>query len=444
MYGHLQERSLQDVATLTRSLLMKARIPDMFEDWSIKRSIQQRIAKTKACFGIQRPTFLYLPERLYSRVELLPPNPIEDDEDTSRYEYKEVFFEQEEVAGDIDVPDPSSRTFIRGSVNSMPFLPGGEKWEVEVPEQRKQFLHEAKSFVWMREIESGNLPNIDIPGFKEFLNSQTADGATGSMEDEEQVGEIQMPDEAPQSITAENIFDGVLPMDSDDDDIVPEVPVGDETPVQNGTQHDTIGTEADLVMTDNAMQPDDHDERIDILDLVLKGELSVEEALGKPQKGQQVWATRQPVENLEEKWKELKPNLAMSYPFELDTFQKEAIVHMEEDHSVFVAAHTSAGKTVAAEYAFALAEKHCSRAVYTSPIKTISNQKFRDFSGHFDVGLITGDVSIRPESNCLIMTTEILRSMLYKGADIIRDIEWVIFDEVRWITIPVIHSKKNI
>jgi superfamily II RNA helicase len=51
----------------------------------------------------------------------------------------------------------------------------------------------------------------------------------------------------------------------------------------------------------------------------------------------------------------------------------------------------------------------------------------------FQVGLLTGDVSIKPESPCLIMTTEILRSMLYKGADIIRDIEWVIFDEVHYV-----------
>lgn len=69
--------------------------------------------------------------------------------------------------------------------------------------------------------------------------------------------------------------------------------------------------------------------------------------------------------------------------------------------------------------------QHCTRAVYTAPIKTISNQKYRDFSGIFDVGLLTGDVSLRPEASCLIMTTEILRSMLYRGADIIRDIEWV-------------------
>ncbi|KAL2486377.1 ATP-dependent RNA helicase SKI2 [Abeliophyllum distichum] len=79
------------------------------------------------------------------------------------------------------------------------------------------------------------------------------------------------------------------------------------------------------------------------------------------------------------------------------------------------------------------ASKHCTRAVYTAPIKTISNQKYRDFCGKFDVGLLTGDVSLRPEASCLIMTTEILRSMLYRGADIIRDIEWVIFDEVHYV-----------
>lgn len=74
------------------------------------------------------------------------------------------------------------------------------------------------------------------------------------------------------------------------------------------------------------------------------------------------------------------------------------------------------------------------RTIYTSPIKALSNQKFRDFKEKFgDVGLITGDVSINPEAACLIMTTEILRSMLYRGADLIRDVEWVIFDEVHYV-----------
>ena len=79
--------------------------------------------------------------------------------------------------------------------------------------------------------------------------------------------------------------------------------------------------------------------------------------------------------------------MAHEFPFELDAFQKEAVLHLEQGHSVFVAAHTSAGKTVVAEYAFALATKHCTRAIYTSPIKTISNQKFRDFGETFEVSM---------------------------------------------------------
>ena len=75
-------------------------------------------------------------------------------------------------------------------------------------------------------------------------------------------------------------------------------------------------------------------------------------------------------------------------------------------------------------------------AIYTSPIKALSNQKYRDFKQTFssqNVGILTGDVQINPEANCLIMTTEILRSMLYKGADLIRDVEFVIFDEVHYV-----------
>uniref|UniRef100_A0A8C2DYD2 SKI2 homolog, superkiller viralicidic activity 2-like n=1 Tax=Cyprinus carpio TaxID=7962 RepID=A0A8C2DYD2_CYPCA len=122
------------------------------------------------------------------------------------------------------------------------------------------------------------------------------------------------------------------------------------------------------------------------------------------------------------------------YPFELDVFQKQAILRLEAHDSVFVAAHTSAGKTVVAEYAIALSQKHMTRTIYTSPIKALSNQKFRDFKTTFsDVGLLTGDVQLSPESSCLIMTTEILRSMLYNGSEVIRDLEWVIFDEVHYI-----------
>lgn len=128
------------------------------------------------------------------------------------------------------------------------------------------------------------------------------------------------------------------------------------------------------------------------------------------------------------------PNPAVVFPFELDDFQKRAILHVEEQNSVFVAAHTSAGKTVVAEYAIGLAAQLGGKVFYTSPIKTLSNQKLRDFRTKFDdVGLVTGDVSINEDAQCVIMTTEILRSMLYRGADVIRDVLYVVFDEVQFL-----------
>ena len=70
--------------------------------------------------------------------------------------------------------------------------------------------------------------------------------------------------------------------------------------------------------------------------------------------------------------------------------------------------------------------------IYTSPIKALSNQKYRDLvEGFQDVGLMTGDVTINPNASCLVMTTEILRSMLYRGSEVMREVAWVIFDEVR-------------
>jgi len=154
-----------------------------------------------------------------------------------------------------------------------------------------------------------------------------------------------------------------------------------------------------------------------------------------PRQDVQEWAIivdrlNTPVSN----FKERVPNMAFKFPFELDIFQKQAIIHLENHDSVFVAAHTSAGKTVIAQYAIALSLRHMTKAVYTSPIKALSNQKFRDFKEDFpSVGLVTGDVQIKPDADCLIMTTEILRSMLYNGSEVVRDLEWVIFDEVHYI-----------
>lgn len=125
---------------------------------------------------------------------------------------------------------------------------------------------------------------------------------------------------------------------------------------------------------------------------------------------------------------------AKDYPFQLDSFQERSILCIENDESVLVSAHTSAGKTVVAEYAIAKSLKKGQRCIYTTPIKALSNQKYREFDEKFqDVGLITGDVTIKPEASCLIMTTEILRQMLFRGNEIMREVGWVIFDEIHYM-----------
>lgn len=125
---------------------------------------------------------------------------------------------------------------------------------------------------------------------------------------------------------------------------------------------------------------------------------------------------------------------ARTYPFTLDPFQDTAISCIDRQESVLVSAHTSAGKTVVAEYAIAQSLKNSQRVIYTSPIKALSNQKYRELQAEFgDVGLMTGDVTINPDAGCLVMTTEILRSMLYRGSEIMREVGWVIFDEVHYM-----------
>jgi len=101
---------------------------------------------------------------------------------------------------------------------------------------------------------------------------------------------------------------------------------------------------------------------------------------------------------------------------------------------VLVSAHTSAGKTVVAEYAIAMALRDGQRVVYTSPLKALSNQKYRELREEFgDVGLMTGDVTIDEHASCLVMTTEILRSMLYAGSEVVREVAWVVFDEIHYL-----------
>ncbi|KAG0641617.1 putative atp-dependent rna helicase dob1 protein [Tuber brumale] len=125
---------------------------------------------------------------------------------------------------------------------------------------------------------------------------------------------------------------------------------------------------------------------------------------------------------------------ARAYGFTLDPFQRTSVAAIERGESVLVSAHTSAGKTVVAEYAIAQSLRDNQRVIYTSPIKALSNQKYREFSAEFgDVGLMTGDTTINPNATCLVMTTEILRSMLYRGSEVMREVQWVIFDEIHYM-----------
>ncbi|EQC39969.1 hypothetical protein, variant [Saprolegnia diclina VS20] len=125
---------------------------------------------------------------------------------------------------------------------------------------------------------------------------------------------------------------------------------------------------------------------------------------------------------------------AKKYPFTLDPFQQQSVDYIEKGESVLVSAHTSAGKTAVAEYAIAKSLRDKQRVIYTSPIKALSNQKYRDLEQEFgDVGLMTGDITINPTATCLIMTTEILRSMLYRGSEVMREVAWVIYDEIHYM-----------
>ncbi|PRP82873.1 hypothetical protein PROFUN_04736 [Planoprotostelium fungivorum] len=127
-------------------------------------------------------------------------------------------------------------------------------------------------------------------------------------------------------------------------------------------------------------------------------------------------------------------NPARTYKFKLDPFQHKSVCCLEANHSVLVSAHTSAGKTVVAEYAIAMSLARKQRVIYTSPIKALSNQKYRELYEDFqDVGLMTGDTTINPNASCLVMTTEILRSMLYRGSEVMREVAWVIFDEIHYM-----------
>lgn len=123
--------------------------------------------------------------------------------------------------------------------------------------------------------------------------------------------------------------------------------------------------------------------------------------------------------------------------FPLDSFQRTACESLEAGRSVLVAAPTGAGKTTIAEFAIRLARgRDQARVFYTTPIKALSNQKFRELISEYgedEVGLLTGDVNIRGDAPIIVMTTEVLRNMIYEESGDLDDLSYVILDEVHFL-----------
>jgi ATP-dependent RNA helicase HelY len=122
--------------------------------------------------------------------------------------------------------------------------------------------------------------------------------------------------------------------------------------------------------------------------------------------------------------------------FTLDDFQVRACRELEEGRSVLVAAPTGSGKTIVGEFAVHLALESGRKAFYTTPIKALSNQKFNDLAKRYgadNVGLLTGDNSINGDAPVVVMTTEVLRNMLYAGSRTLEGLGFVVMDEVHYL-----------
>src|SRR3954467_283378 len=122
--------------------------------------------------------------------------------------------------------------------------------------------------------------------------------------------------------------------------------------------------------------------------------------------------------------------------FEPDPFQLGAFDAVDAGHSVVVAAPTGSGKTVVAEDAVAQALAGGSKAFYTTPLKALSNQKYGDLvrrHGADNVGLLTGDNAINGDAPIVVMTTEVLRNMIYANSPSLHGLRWVVLDEVHYL-----------
>ena len=123
--------------------------------------------------------------------------------------------------------------------------------------------------------------------------------------------------------------------------------------------------------------------------------------------------------------------------FPLDEFQVDGCRSVESDHGVLVCAPTGAGKTIVGEFAVFLALRRGLKCFYTTPIKALSNQKYHDLVdtyGEERIGLLTGDVSINGGADIVVMTTEVLRNMIYADSPALARLGYVVMDEVHYLS----------
>jgi ATP-dependent RNA helicase HelY len=133
---------------------------------------------------------------------------------------------------------------------------------------------------------------------------------------------------------------------------------------------------------------------------------------------------------------EIRAAFTAERPFPLDQFQSSALDALDAGRSVLVAAPTGSGKTLVAEYAIACALAGGEKAFYTTPLKALSNQKYGDFVrayGADRVGLLTGDNAINGDAPVVVMTTEVLRNMIYAGSRTLEGLRYVVLDEVHYL-----------